>query len=128
MQLSSRGNSGTFFAEAQSMWRRLYHDIQDLQGEGVLYDTSWLLGSRYQLRPELDAAGTANTSLARVFAAAAVQGSEVLTLAWRNYAHGTGGLREEMDFLASIQAASATIRKAGGKNRAEVLLTQHTAL
>ena len=54
MQLFSRGSSGTFFLEAQSMWRRLYDEVMGLQGDGVLYDTSWLLGSRFQLRPELD--------------------------------------------------------------------------
>jgi len=119
MQLFSRGSSGTFFAEAQSMWRHLYSDIGRLGDKGLLYDTSWLLGSQYKLWPELDQAGTANTSLAQVFADAAGRGSDVLALAWRNYAHGTGGLREEEDFVARIQEASAAIHKAGSTNRAE---------
>lgn len=54
MALFSTGSSASFFLEAQSMWRQLYSDIEALSGQGWLYDTSWLLGSRFQLRPELD--------------------------------------------------------------------------
>ena len=119
LQLSSLNNSITIFAEAQHMWAQFFDDIQALKGRGLLYDTQWLIGGRYQLRPEYDLAGKANTSIAQVWTEAAINGSDVLALAWRNYGHGYGGLKEEEGFIAAMQAANAIIRQRGGTNRAE---------
>jgi len=121
LQLMSTGNDVRFIAEGQEVWKSMYDDIQNLAGTGVIWDAQWLIGSRFQMRPELDRAGVANTSLGTVFADAALKGTEVLVLAWRNW-DGSGRMEEEEDMLAEIRATQATIHAQGQVNRAEAYL------
>jgi len=80
----SRGNLVRLFAEGEKFMADLYDSIVAAGPGDRLHMASWTMGPYYKLRPELDLAGKANTSLGAVLAEAGNRNVEVLALIWRS--------------------------------------------
>eukprot|EP00927_Polykrikos_kofoidii_P046874 TRINITY_DN4099_c0_g1_i1.p1 TRINITY_DN4099_c0_g1~~TRINITY_DN4099_c0_g1_i1.p1 ORF type:complete len:606 (-),score=75.87 TRINITY_DN4099_c0_g1_i1:720-2537(-) len=84
ISVETTGNLVQAFAEGQDYFADLYDYLQGLRAGDFVHGSGWLTGPFYQLRPELDVKGSANTTFSAVLADAARRDVEVLMLVWRN--------------------------------------------
>ena len=67
------------------------------------------MGPTYQLMPENDKDGTANSSIGKITSDAGLRGAEILLLAWRNIAKPES-FNELENFIAEIEVHSPSSR------------------
>lgn len=118
----SRGNLVRPFLEGGEFFRDLYDSLEAAGPGDQFLAAGWLVGPYFQLRPELDINGEANSTFGAVMTRLCQREVETLGLFWRNVkpSMSFASLKEEQSLIDVVRQCAAS--KAPNSSRVEVYL------